>query len=177
MIRLLCALALGLVMSGGLAAAPASAESGSVEFERGDAPSRIDLTAMEVKNADKRFTVTLEVRNLRERQRGFFFAHYWRHNGDTPPARSLFIQVRQRDGVAKARFFACGAEDCAAAKCSGPRVRWDHRADEIVMSAPQRCYPRPDGAPAPRSGRFFAYSALDRHTVDDPQGDLVLERG
>jgi hypothetical protein len=152
------------------------AETGSIDFEQGNAPARIDLVDMLVKNEAKRFTVTLEVRNLRERQRGSFSVNYWRNNGQAPPARSLIIEVRQRDDAADATFFECGREDCVEAACRGLRASWDHEADEVLMSAPQRCYPRPDGVRPPRSGRFFASSRVG-DTVDDARGELVLDRG
>ncbi len=44
------------------------------------------------------------------------------------------------------------------------------------MSAPQECYPRRDGTPPPRVGRFFVDSELGKHT-DIVADVLRLQRG
>lgn len=164
----------GATLSTG-AVSPAAAESGSKRYERGNAPAAIDLTRLTVRNGEDRFAMRVSVRNLGER--GRFHFHYWGGRRAAPPARSLLVTVRRVDGETRARFFACGREDCAPQDCAGLRARWRVAADAVRVSAPQQCYPRRDPeAEPPHVGRFFAWS--DTATDEDPGAGLLrLDRG
>jgi len=169
-------LAAVLVLGGGLMTS-ASAESGSVETPSGDAPARIDITRFSVENDDRWVYMKVDVRNLR--QKGKFNFHYWMGSGGTPSPRSALIVVRQEDKHTLGRFFACGREDCRPTPCPRLRVSWRPLDDVVRIAVPQRCFPRrashPD-APPPPSGRFFVWSRLG-DAIDDPEGQLALQRG
>ena len=170
------ALAAGAVLLG--APAPAVAQEGSQEFPRGDAPAGIDLTRLSVNNAERRFSMHVQVRNLADlADRGEFTFYYWGGVHNTPPARSLLINVTSVDGGARAKFYACGRDDCVRATCHGLRAHWDAAADRISVSAPQRCYPRLGDPGPPDTGRFSAGSRIGRHFDDGLSEPLLLTRG
>ena len=60
-----------VVFAAGLTAlgnpAPAAATSGSVDLPHGDAPAAIDITKFSVDNAERTFSLQVQVRNLAKR--------------------------------------------------------------------------------------------------------------
>lgn len=174
--RVVPVLVMGLLMLG-LATTSAEAETAMTSDPRGDAARQIDITRMTVTNADRRVVVRLKVRDLRKR--GAFDVHYWGGTAGAPPARSAILSTRLVRGERTARFLACDREECEQVRCRGMRLRWRPVADVVMMSAPQRCYPRPrgnSGAPAPAVGRFFAFAEL-ADDVDSTNGSLTVRRG
>jgi len=169
-------MAAALVVLG--SATTAMAETGSKSDPSKDAAARIDLTKLTVKNGDKRVTFKVKVRDLR--QRGSFSFHYWGGTQGTPPARSVVVSVRLKDGKPKASYFECNTEDCPKEPCQGLRATWDHKKNIVTASMPQRCYPRPPAhpdRPAPAVGRFFAYGSMDAIFDEMPGQPLRLDRG
>jgi len=154
---------------------PASADTGSERYERGNAPAAIDITKLSVHNATARFTMRVAVRDLTER--GRFTFHYWSGTSQTPPPRSLLIEVRRVDGDTRARFFGCGREDCVVDTCPSLHAEWHPATDRVEVSASQRCYPRRDpNADPPDVGRFFAWSET-RTAEDAGSRPFQLSRG
>jgi hypothetical protein len=172
--RLVVAMVIGLL---GLTCVPTAwADTGSENDPSGDAVATIDITRFRVTNGDHRFRMKVEVRNLRHR--GELKFYYWGGTTQSPPPRSALVVVRQVDGEAHARFFACDSEVCYPARCRRMRVAWRPAADEVMVSVRQRCFPRPrshPGAPPPGVGRFFAASEVGED-FDDTDG-LRVERG
>jgi hypothetical protein len=159
------------------ATAPAHAETGSKSDPSGDATRQVDITRLTVTNGDHRVTVRIKVRDLR--RRGVFNVHYWGGTTGTPPARSAIISTRLVDGERVVEYLACDREQCEQVRCRRMRLDWRPVADVVVMSARQRCYPRPRNnpdAPAPAVGRFFA-SAEFAEDVDSTNGLLTVQRG
>ncbi|KAA1426663.1 hypothetical protein [Nocardioides antri] len=174
--RVLLAIAAATLVLGGTAT-PAAAESGSVSDPSGDAPARIDITRLKVDNDKRWFTMRVDVQDLR--QKGIFHFHYWRGTSGVP-MQSLIVVVKRIDGETRARFFACGFEDCRPETCPRLRARWRSDTDFVRISAPQRCYPRPrtrPDAPPPAAGQFFVYSRLGKGAVDDHEEQVELQRG
>jgi hypothetical protein len=167
-------LAAGAVLLG--APAPAVAQEGSMAFERRDAPAGIDMTRLSVDNGEHRFSMHLLVRDLGTA--GVFTFYYWGGVHQSPPGRSLLINVTSVEGDARAKFYVCGRDDCVRAKCQGLRARWDAAADFLSVSAPQRCYPRrgPDPVP-PKTGRFSTEGRIGRVYDYGKAEPLLLTRG
>ena len=168
-------LAAGLVLGGGIPSA--SADTGSKSDPSGDASRQIDITRLTVTNGDQRVVMRIKVRDLRKR--GVFNVHYWGGTTGTPPARSAIVSTRLVDGERVVEYLTCGREDCQQVRCRGMRLDWRPVADVIVMSTPQRCYPRPRSnpdAPAPAVGRFFAEAEFSED-IDSTNGLLSVQRG
>ena len=168
-------LAAGLVLGGGLPSA--SAASGSKSDPSGDAVRQIDITRLTVKNGNQRVVMRIKVRDLRKR--GVFNVHYWGGTTGTPPARSVIVSTRLVDDERVVEYLTCDRQECEQVRCRGMRLDWRPGADVIVMSTPQRCYPRPrrnPDAPAPAAGRFFA-SAEFSEDIDSTNGLLTVHRG
>jgi hypothetical protein len=170
------ALAAGAVLLG--APAPAVAEEGSMVFERGDAPAGIDITGLSVDNADRRFSMQVQVRNLAKTGGRFDFNYWGGPIEETPPNRSLLIIVKSVEGHARAKFLKCDRDVCLRDRCLGLIAHWDEAADRVSVSAPQRCYPRGYPAPVPLgTGRFFASSERGRDFDYGQSEPLQLTRG
>jgi hypothetical protein len=170
------ALAASAVLLG--APAPAVAQEGSMAFERGDAPAGIDITRLSVDNAERRFSIQVEVRDLPTTGGRFDFNYWGGPIEQTPPDRSLLIIVRSVEGHARAKFLKCDRDVCVRAKCLGLIAHWDEVADNVRVSAPQRCYPRGHPAPVPLgTGRFFASSERGRDFDYGQSEPLQLTRG
>ncbi len=155
---------------------PAAARTGSVGDPVADARPAIDLTRYRVTNGERRFTLSAEVVHLTER--GVFTFQYWRGVHATPPGQSVYIVVRRKDGDTVVRFLTCDREECSPPPepCDGVRAAWDPAADVVSVSAPQACYPRRDGTPPPRVGRFFVSSEIGKKP-DSVADVLRLQRG
>lgn len=148
----------------------ADAETGGRGYERGNAPAAIDITWLHATNADQRFAIQVKVRDLRHH--GRFSFHYWAGRKAAPPARSLLMTVRPGDEGVRARFFTCGREDCAPARCRSFRATWDAEDDIVRVAARQRCFP----GRTPAVGRFFAWSETQAET-DEGSEPFLLKRG
>ncbi len=158
--------------------APAAATAGSVELPRGDAPAAIDITKFSVDNAERRFSLQVQVRNLARRGGRFEFYYWGGPLSQTPPARSLLIIVSSVGGHARTKFLTCDTEICLPGKCPGLRAHWDETNDRVSVSAPQRCYPRGGRDPVPLgTGRFFVGSLMGKASDDGPPDPLQLTRG
>lgn len=166
--------ATGVLASG--ATIPATASTGGANDATGDARPAIDLIRYDVVNGERRFTLSAEVVHLTER--GAFTFRYWRGVRATPPGRSVYIVVRRREGATVVRFLTCDREQCSPPPeaCDGVRAGWDPETDVVSVSAPQTCYPRREGTPPPRVGRFFVDSELGS-AVDDIDDPVRLRRG
>jgi hypothetical protein len=168
-------LAAGLVLGSGVPSA--SADTGSKSDPSGDASRQVDITRLTVTNGDQRVVMRIKVRDLR--RRGVFNVHYWGGTTGTPPARSAIVSTRLVDGERVVEYLACGRDDCQQVRCRGMRLDWRPVADVVVMSAPQRCYPRPRNNPdatAPAVGRFFAEAEFSED-IDSTNGLLTVQRG
>jgi len=155
---------------------PAAAEAGSLAAPRGDAPAAIDITRLSGNNAERRFSMQVQVRDLGTT--GEFNFYYWGGRHDAPPARSLLIEVTRVEGHARARFFSCDTEVCVRDTCQGLRAYWDAAADRVSVSASQRCYPQGGPHPVPLDAGRFHVEGLLRHGYDGgPAAPLLLARG
>ncbi len=156
---------------------PAEAATGSKSDPSGDATRNVDITRLTVTNGDRRVTVRIKVRDLRKR--GVFNVHYWGGTTGSPPARSAIISTRRIGGERVVEFLACDRQECEQVRCRRMRLDWRPGADLVVMSARQRCYPRPRNnpdAPAPVVGRFFASGEFSVD-IDSTNGLLTVQRG
>ncbi len=155
---------------------PAAARTGRVSDPVADARPAIDLTRYRVVNGERRFTLSARVVHLTER--GIFTFRYWRGVRATPPGRSVYVVVRRKDDATVVRFLTCDREACSPPPepCEGVRAGWDPDSDVVSVSAPQGCYPRRDGTPPPRVGRFFIASEL-RGSSDYVASALRVQRG
>ncbi len=158
--------------------APAAATAGSVGLPHGDAPAAIDITKFSVDNAERTFSLQVQVRNL-ARRGGRFEFHYWGGPlSQTPPDRSLLIIVSSVGGHARTKFLTCDTQICLPDKCPGLRAHWDEANDRVSVSAPQRCYPQGRRDPVPLdTGRFFVGSQMGRASDDGQRDPLKLTRG
>lgn len=156
--------------------APAAARTGSVGDPVADARPAIDITRYRFVNGERRFSLSAEVVHLTEH--GVFTFRYWRGVRATPPGQSVYVVVRRMDGATVVRFLTCDREECSPPPkpCRGVETGWDPEADVVSVSAPQACYPRRDGTPPPRVGRFFVDSELGKQS-DSVSDVLRLQRG
>ena len=166
-------LALTVALAGSMSLA--NAETGSKPAKRGNVPEAIDIIGFRVQNADKRAVMRAHVRDLH--QRGSFTFQYWRGKHKAPPARSVYITVRRKDGETIGRFLTCDTEICLKDTCRGFLADWKPRADVVVASMPQRCYPRRAGVEIPKWGRFFVSSETSSDRDNGPRSPLLLRRG
>jgi hypothetical protein len=157
---------------------PAAATAGSVDLPRGDAPAAIDITEFSADNAERTFSLQVQVRNLARRGGRFEFYYWGGPLSQTPPDRSLLIIVSSVGGHARTKFLTCDTEICLPDTCPGLRAHWDQANDRVSVSAPQSCYPRGDRNPVPlATGRFFVGSLMGRASDDGPADPLQLTRG
>jgi hypothetical protein len=158
--------------------APAAATAGSVALPRGDAPAAIDITRFSVDNAERTFSLEVQVRDLARRGGRFEFYYWGGPLSQTPPDRSLLIIVRSVGGHARTKFLTCDTDVCVPDTCPGLRAHWDEVNDRVSVSAPQSCYPRGGRHPVPLdTGRFFVGSLMGRASDDGPADPLQLTRG
>ena len=157
---------------------PAAATSGSVDLPRGDAPAAIDITKFSVDNAERTFSLQVQVRNLAKRGGRFEFYYWGGPLSQTPPDRSLLIIVSSVGGHARTKFLTCDTEICLPDKCPGLRAHWDEYNDHVSVTAPQSCYPRGSRDPVPLdTGRFFVGSLMARVSDDGQTKPLQVTRG
>jgi len=158
--------------------APAAAAAGSVGLPRGDAPAAIDITRFSVDNAERMFSLEVQVRNLARRGGRFEFYYWGGPLNQTPPDRSLLIIVSSVGGHARTKFLTCDTEVCVPDKCRGLRAHWDEVKDRVSVTAPQSCYPRGVRNPVPlETGRFFVGSVMGRASDEGQTEPLQLTRG
>jgi hypothetical protein len=182
MVKRLTSLVAAAVVAVGLTVlghpAPAGATAGSVDLPHGDAPAAIDITKFSVDNAERAFSLQVQVRNLARRGGRFEFYYWGGPLNQTPPDRSLLIIVSSVGGHARTKFRTCDTEVCLPDKCLGLRAHWDEANDRVSVSAPQSCYPRGGRDPVPLdTGRFFVGSLMGRVSDDGPSDPLQLTRG
>jgi hypothetical protein len=158
--------------------APAAATAGSVELTRGDTPAAIDITRFAVDNAERTFSMQVQVRDLARRGGRFEFYYWGGPLSQTPPDRSLLIIVSSVGGHARTKFTTCDTEICLPDKCPGLRAHWDEFNERVSVSAPLSCYPQGGRDPVPLdTGRFFVGSLMGRASDDGPADPLRLTRG
>lgn len=179
--RLILSLVAGAMVILG-AVATASADTGSHNDARRDAPARVDVTKFHVENGDRWFSMRVEVRDLRQKGRFELFYESGRREYGERLHRGTLILVHRLAGVTRARFLGCSPEDCSAEpgeNCPRLRASWDPEKDVIRVAAPQACIwwlqRNPDLAP-PRRGTFHVYAHLGEGAGDS--SDLVVvDRG
>src|SRR4051812_23079191 len=98
-------------------AAPAAATAGSVDLPHGDSPSAIDITKFSVDNAERTFSLEVQVRDLARRGARFEFYYWGGPLSQTPPDRSLLIIVSSVGGHARTKFLTCDTEVCVPGNC------------------------------------------------------------
>ena len=179
--RLVLALLLGALVLGA-PAAPVAADSGSITDERGDAPSRIDVTGLHVENGNRWFSMRVEVRNLRQKGKFEFSYERGRREYGEMPNRGALIFVHRVAGETRARYYGCGTEDCSAEPgegCARLRVSWRAAKDVIRVAAPQACLwwlQRHPKLSPPRRATFHVYAYLGEGP-DDASDLVVVDRG
>lgn len=145
--------------------APASAESGQVAKEVGNAPAAIDITAVRADNAQRRVRMRLVVPGLTDR--GTFTFSYESAGYD-----GMAIVVRKpRSGVV-AQAWHCNEDSCAKVRCPGLSVRWRVAEHYVAASVPQACYP----LKVPDVWNFNGHSDLGKD-YDSEYAKLRLHRG
>jgi hypothetical protein len=167
---LILTLLLGLAVAGPM---PASAQSDSVRYHRGDRPAFLDLVRLRATNGQHRVRMELQVRDLRKR--GTFVLQVL----DDGDARGTTIRVQQRGGEPRMRIRheKEGGDSAPLVRCPQARVRWQPAADRIVVGLPQRCLRWYFGIPEAWRFAGLSYANVDGELVYDRGRPLLVGRG
>ena len=163
--------ALGLLLGAALLApAPATAETGTIEFTVDDQTEpELDLVSMTTTYGGANMVSTVRVEDLTDE--GVFHIGWERHPFNF---KVFYVSLRMRDGELKVHYTQLNDGIRRHPHCDGAAT-WDAEQDLIRVRVPQTCWI----GRVPRTVKAWAFSERPGQQPggDRPHRELLLDRG